>query len=167
MNYTTIYDADTTNGTGVRVVFWTSGCSHHCKECHNPQTWDPENGEKYTKEVEDKIISLLDKPYIRGITLSGGDPLYEGNLKDINSLVKRIKNELPNKDIWIYSGFTWEEIQSDERRREIVNRCDILVDGRFVIEKKNLKLKWRGSSNQNVIDVQKSLSTGKVALYCD
>lgn len=167
MNYTAIYDADTTNGVGIRVVLWTSGCSHHCKECHNPQTWDPKNGEEYTKETEDKIISLLNKPYIKGITLSGGDPLYEGNLKDINALVKRIKEELPTKNIWIYSGFTWAEVQADSRRKEIVDNCDIFVDGRFVIEKKNLMLKYRGSSNQNVIDVQKSLQQGSVVLYCD
>ena len=167
MNYTAIYEADTTNGVGVRVVLWTSGCSHHCFNCHNPQTWDPENGEKYTQETEDKIISLMDKSYIRGITLSGGDPLYEGNLECIDKLVKRIRKELPSKNIWIYSGFTWDEVQRDDRRKAIVNNCDIFVDGRFVMDLKNLRLKYRGSSNQNVIDVKKSLQAGSIVKFCD
>ena len=112
MYYTDIYKTDTTNGVGVRVVLWTSGCSHHCKDCHNPQTWSPTNGYPFTSETVEEIISSLDKNYIDGITLSGGDPLFKGNLNDILALVKTIRKRLPSKTIWIYSGFTWEEIHS-------------------------------------------------------
>jgi anaerobic ribonucleoside-triphosphate reductase activating protein len=170
MYYTDIYKNDTTNGIGVRVVLWTSGCSHHCKECHNPQTWSPTYGHPYTEETEKEIIDALNKSYINGITLSGGDPLYSGNLEIIYKLVKHIKSELPTKTIWIYSGFTWEEIFSsntDEMclRKEIIKLCDVFVDGLFEISKKNIRLKYCGSENQKVIDVQKTLASNKIILF--
>jgi anaerobic ribonucleoside-triphosphate reductase activating protein len=175
MRYTDIYKTDTTNGIGIRVVLWTSGCSHHCYQCHNPQTWSPDNGMPYTEETVAEIISALDKSYIDGITLSGGDPLFDGNLEDIFELVKKIRTELPNKTIWIYSGFTWEQIhdkysneqiaQRMELRKNIVELCDVFVDGKFELDKKNIRLKYCGSENQKVIDVQKTLKENKIILF--
>lgn len=170
MHYTDIYKNDTTNGVGVRVVLWTSGCSHHCKECHNPQTWSPTNGKPYTKDTENELLTALDKPYINGITLSGGDPLYIGNIETIYNLVKRIKQELPSKTIWIYSGFTWEQIFTSDTadmclRKEIIKLCDVFVDGLFDINQKNIRLKYCGSENQKVIDVQKSLNSNNIILF--
>lgn len=175
MFYTDIFPADTTNGSGIRVVLWVSGCSHHCKECHNPQTWCPTNGTLYTPSTTQSILSYLNKPYIEGITLSGGDPLYSDNLSEIYNLIKTIRKELPNKTIWIYSGYTWEEIHnsySDEKiqndmilRKQIVEMCDVFIDGKFEIEKKNIKLDYCGSENQKVINVQETLSQNKIIFY--
>ena len=162
MNYIDIYKSDTTNGPGIRVVLWVSGCSHKCKECHNPQTWDQNAGIEFDKDAEKTLVEYLKKPWIAGLTLSGGDPLFENNLNEVYAIVKKIKTELPNKTIWLYSGFTWEDIfdSQDENmllRQKIVSLCDVFVDGPFKINKKNLLLKWKGSENQKVIDVQKSL----------
>lgn len=171
MHYTDIYKTDTTNGTGVRVVLWTSGCSHHCKDCHNPQTWSPTHGKLFTQETIDEILSALDKSYIDGITLSGGDPLYSGNLNEIFNLIKIIREKLPTKTIWIYSGFTWEELHvktSDSDtilRKNIVELCDVFVDGKFELEKKNIRLKYCGSENQKVINVPQTLKENKIILY--
>lgn len=170
MYYTDIYKTDTTNGVGVRVVLWTSGCSHYCKDCHNPQTWSPTYGTPYTNDTIEEILTALDKSYIDGITLSGGDPLYAGNLKDILDLVKIIREKLPQKTIWIYSGFTWEEIHSSDdkdmlMRKEIVELCDVFVDGKFELEKKNILLKYCGSENQKVIDVKETLKNNTIILF--
>ena len=171
MHYTDIYKTDTTNGTGVRVVLWTSGCSHHCNDCPNPQTWSPTHGNLFTQETIDEILSALDKSYIDGITLSGGDPLYSGNLNEIFNLIKIIREKLPTKTIWIYSGFTWEELHvktSDSDtilRKNIVELCDVFVDGKFELEKKNIRLKYCGSENQKVINVPQTLKENKIILY--
>lgn len=175
MRYTDIYKTDTTNGVGIRVVLWTSGCSHHCYQCHNPQTWSPDNGTLYTEATVNEIMDALDKSYIDGITLSGGDPLFDGNLEEIFKLVQKIKTELPQKTIWIYSGFTWEEIHGEygneqiaqrmQLRKNIVEMCDVFVDGKFELEKKNIRLKYCGSENQKVIDVQKTLKENKIILF--
>lgn len=170
MKYTDIYKTDTTNGIGVRVVLWVSGCSHHCKECHNPQTWSPDNGFPYSEETEKEVLAALDKSFIDGITLSGGDPLFKGNLVAILNLVKRIRKELPQKTIWIYSGYTWEEIHSSSDadmllRKEIVELTDVFVDGKFELDKKNIRLKYCGSENQKVIDVKETLKNNKIILF--
>ena len=170
MNYTDIFKTDTTNGVGVRVVLWTSGCSHHCKDCHNPQTWSPTHGKPFTNDTVNEILEAMDKSYIDGITLSGGDPLYKGNLKDIYNLILTIKEKLPTKTIWIYSGFTWEELHSQQDedtilRKQIVELCDIFVDGKFELEKKNIRLKYCGSENQKVINVQETLKNNKIILF--
>ena len=175
MNYVDIYKTDTTNGEGVRVVLWTTGCSHHCQGCHNPQTWSPTNGKPYTENTQNEILEALNKSYISGITLSGGDPLYTDNLKEIYNLVLRIRKELPTKTIWLYSGFTWEElhdtyeipeVQSNMTlRKKIVELCDVFVDGKFEIDKKNIMLKYCGSENQKVIDVKKTLTEDKIIFF--
>lgn len=169
------------NGDGLRVVLWLSGCSHNCYKCQNPQTHNPNSGILFDENAEEELFRELSKDYISGLTLTGGDPLHENNLDGVLNLVNRIRLSFPEKTIWIYSGYTWEQImypvitddlnpKRDEiiqKRKEIVSQCDILVDGRFVNELKDISLKWRGSSNQRVIDIQKSLQQNKLILYCD
>ena len=183
INYHNITHDDMNNGDGLRVVLWLSGCSHHCFNCQNPQTWDPDSGILFDESAKQEIFNELSKDYISGITLSGGDPLHENNLSEVLSLVKEIRNLFPNKTIWLYTGYTWEEIRnvfgkskewlqarwkdSAINRWEIISMCNVLVDGEYIDDQRDITLKWCGSSNQRVIDVQKSLEQGKVVLYCD
>jgi len=161
MKYLSILDCDIIDGKGVRITLFVSGCSHKCKGCHNPESWDCNNGKEYTKEVEDKIIELLSKDYIDGLTLTGGDPLFISNRECILNLCKRVKQELPNKNIWLYTGYDWEEIKD----LELFKYVDVLVDGKFILELLDTTLAFKGSSNQRVIDVQKSLKENRVILY--
>lgn len=137
---------DINNGTGCRVTLWVSGCIHHCKGCHNKETWDFESGREFTDSDKNIIFDILDKPYIKGLTLSGGDPLcsYDDTLK----LVKEVKEKYKDKDIWLYSGFTFDIIKRDYN--EILNYIDVVVDGKFNEDLKDVSLKFRGSSNQNI-----------------
>lgn len=169
LNYIETYKTDTTNGVGIRVVLWTAGCSHHCKECHNPQTWNPEAGQLFDETAEKELFQALSKPFIRGITFSGGDPLYSGNISEVLRLIKKIRKELPNKDIWLYTGFVYEDIFNSNEpdmliRQEIINSIDILIDGPFIIDKKDLRLDWRGSSNQRIIDIPKTIKNKEITL---
>ena len=150
MNYHNITKDDMLNGDGLRVVLWVSGCNHHCFNCQNPQTWDENSGIPFDDNAEKELFEALDKPYISGITFSGGDPLYPNNRNEITRLAKRIKTELPNKTIWLYTGYKHEEVKD----LEIMQYIDILVDGEFIQELADPKLHWRGSSNQRVIDVK-------------
>lgn len=174
MNYIKITKNDIANGEGLRVTLWLSGCSHNCKGCHNPQTHNPINGILFDEKAEDEIFQELNKPYIAGLTFSGGDPLHENNLQDVLNLVNKIRLSLPKKNIWLYTGYTWEQIMNSNRtpiepqnalRQAIILKVDILIDGRYEDDKRDITLKWRGSSNQRVIDVQKSLNEGEVILY--
>lgn len=168
MNYATIKEHDTANGTGVRVSLFVSGCTHHCKECFNPEAWDFAYGQKYTKEVEDEIIRLLGRNYIKGLSLLGGEPFEPANQKELVKLVKRAKQEYPNKTIWAYSGYTFDSDLAEGGKahtdvtNEMLSCIDVLVDGEFVVALKDLKLHFRGSSNQRIIDVQSSLKQNKV-----
>ena len=168
MNYATIKDHDTANGIGVRVSLFVSGCTHHCKECFNQEAWDFNYGNKYTQEVEDEIIELLGRPYIKGLSLLGGEPFEPANQKELVKLVKRAKEVFPNKTIWCYSGYTYDKDLKPGGRAytdvtdEMMSYLDVLVDGEFVLELKDLKLHFRGSSNQRIIDVQESLKTNSV-----
>lgn len=137
---------DINNGLGCRVTLWVSGCIHHCKGCHNKETWDFNSGRVFTKEDKETLFKLLDKPYIKGLTLSGGDPLC--SYDDILSLVKEVKERYTDKDIWLYSGFTLDEIKSNFK--DILEYVDVIVDGVFIEELKDVSLKFRGSSNQNI-----------------
>ncbi len=141
------------NGDGLRVVLWVSGCSHRCKGCHNRITWDPDDGLLFDREAKQEIFHELDKPYISGLTLSGGDPLFPGNRSCIASLVKEVKEKYPHKTIWLYTGYTWEEISG----LSLLQYVDILVDGKYIESLKDTKLHWRGSSNQRIIDVKKQM----------
>ena len=151
------------NGDGLRVVLWLSGCSHCCKECQNPITWDPNGGLPFDQEAKEELFEELSKDYISGITLSGGDPLYYGNRTEVLALLKEIREAFPEKTVWLYTGFVWEVISN----LEIMDYVDVLVDGEFVLELKDTQLYWRGSSNQNVIDVKASRAAGNVVLHCE
>lgn len=161
MRYHNITKDDMLNGDGLRVVLWVAGCSHCCKECHNPVTWDPNGGLLFDEDAKKEVFDELDKDYISGITFSGGDPLHMANAYDVTALAKEIREKYPQKTIWLYTGSLWEEVC----HMEIVHYIDVLVDGEFEIEKKNENLHWKGSSNQRVIDVQKSLREGEVKLH--
>lgn len=177
MYYSGIEPCDALNGTGFRTVIWVSGCSIACKGCFNPSTHNQDYGQEYTQETEDYILKCLSKDYIDGITITGGNPLESYNIDVVLSLIKKIKSLYPTKTIWLYSGLVWEQIFNDGvylttncdgwKRREIVKYTDVFVDGVYIESKRNVNLKWRGSSNQRVINTKKSLKQGKVILYCD
>ena len=148
-------------GDGLRVVLWVAGCSHGCRDCQNPITWDPKGGIPFDGDARQEIFEQLQKDYIDGITFSGGDPLHEANVREITGLAREIRSRFPGKTIWLYTGYLWEEI----RGWEIVRYLDVVVDGRFEPQKKDLTLKWKGSYNQRVIDVPKTLELGQVVLH--
>lgn len=154
MNYHNITKCDQNNGDGLRVVLWVAGCSHHCKGCQNPQTWNDNYGIHFDKEAENELFEALGESYISGLTLSGGDPLYQKNLPYISKIVNKMRILYPAKTIWIYTGFTIEEILADKNKKEIVSKCDVLVDGEFEEDKRDVTLHWRGSSNQRVINIK-------------
>ena len=162
MNYATITKQDMLNGDGIRAVFWVTGCSHHCKGCHNPETWDENYGQLVTKDTYKELALALDPDYISGVTWSGGDPLYCGNRKELENLIMFVHDNF-QKTQWLYTGFLWEDIKD----LEIMKYIDVLVDGPYIEEQRDVSLKWRGSSNQRVIDVQKSLELNQIVLYCD
>ncbi len=167
MHYGEIKKTDIANGTGVRVSLFVSGCRHCCPDCFNSATWDFNYGTEYTKDTEDMIIKYLAPDYVRGLTLIGGEPFEKENQADLLKLVTRVKREYPHKDIWCYSGFTFEEIlngsrASGETATSLLNNIDVLVDGRFEKDKKDIRLKFRGSSNQRIIDIKKTLASGKI-----
>ena len=152
------------DGEGVRNSLYVSGCMFHCKGCYNAATWSFKAGIPYTKELEEQIMRDLAQPYVQGLTLLGGEPFLNTGI--LIPLVKRIRKELPEKDIWSWTGYTWEELMLETPDKlELLQLVDILVDGRFDIAKKNLMLQFRGSSNQRIIDVKKSLDQGKVVIW--
>ena len=165
MNYEKIDKCSVSNGLGVRTVLWISGCDIHCRNCHNPQTWDFNSGIPFTDDTIQEILYDLSKPYIKGLTLSGGHPLDPHNALEVLEIVKRVKMVFPNKDIWIYSGYVWEDIIKDNTLKEILKYTDVLVDGAYVDELRDISLAFRGSSNQRIIDVPKSLEQNKVILW--
>lgn len=171
MRYKKIIKFDTANGPGIRTTLFVSGCSHRCKGCHNPETWDPTTGYRFTKDTTEEILDSLDSDYISGLTLSGGDPLHFMNIRQISHLVSKVRSIYPNKSIWLYTGDTWEYLLKEayQYRNEyiytILDNIDVLVDGKFDITKKDISLPYCGSSNQRVIDVKESLKTNKIILY--
>lgn len=214
INYHNITYPDQNNGDGLRVVLWLSGCDHHCYNCQNPITWDANGGLLFDEKAKEELFRELDKDYISGLTLTGGDPLHPSNLDGVldivtefnkryrttqnivlnkednhnilNENVNKIRLLLPEKTIWLYSGYRFEECQpfseegilkpNDfapklqkilEKRWKIIKLVDVMVDGRYIDSQRNLSAKWRGSDNQRVIDTQKSLEQNKIVLYCD
>ena len=161
MNYHNITKDDMLNGDGLRVVLWVAGCTHHCKICQNPITWDVAGGLPFDKEAEDELFEALDKPYISGITFSGGDPLHFLNRDEVFRLVKKCREMFPQKTIWIYTGYLWDDVK-DCKGLEL---ADVLVDGEFEEKLKDNNLHWVGSSNQKIIDIKQSLKTGEIVLY--
>lgn len=171
MNYGEIKTTDIANGVGVRTSLFVSGCTHHCKGCFNEETWDFAYGKPFTKEVEDEIIESLRPVYVTGLTVLGGEPMEVVNQQVVRPFLERVKAELPDKNIWIYSGYTWEELNDAENKRchsedtdKILSIIDVLVDGEFKLDQKDISLRFRGSSNQRVIDVKKTLEEGQVVI---
>ncbi len=171
MNYADIKRIDVANGPGVRVSLFVSGCTHHCKGCFNPETWDFNYGELFTEKQVDEIISYLEPDHIKGLSLLGGEPFEYSNQQGLLPLLRKFKETYPNKDVWCYTGYLFDENIVKEmmvkwpETREIIKYIDIIVDGKFIQELKDLNLVFRGSSNQRIIDVQKSLETGDVILW--
>ncbi|MDE7270119.1 MAG: anaerobic ribonucleoside-triphosphate reductase activating protein [Acetatifactor sp.] len=153
MRYHNITKDDMLNGDGLRVVLWVAGCNHCCRECHNPITWDPDGGLLFDDAARAEIFEQLDKSYISGITFSGGDPLHPANRLDVRNFMAEIKERYPDKTIWLYTGDNWEKIH----QYPLMQYVDVVVDGEFHVEEKDAKLLWKGSRNQRVIDVKKTL----------
>ena len=208
MRYASIRSLDISNGEGVGVSLFVQGCDRHCFNCFNSETWDFNGGKEWTEKTKNKFMELIDRPYIRRISILGGEPLAEQNLDDVLSLIKEIRekypisqnsnsknigksrvledensNEIrisfPEKTIWLYTGYSFSEIfrgqastisqdgMDNFKRREIIKSCDVVVDGRYIDEQRDVTLKWRGSKNQRVISIPETLKQGKVVLYCD
>ena len=168
MNYADIKKIDVANGEGVRVSVFVSGCNHHCKGCFNECAWDFNYGKEFSEKEEQQIIDYMNHDYISGLSLLGGEPLEPRNQEGLLPLVKKVKEKFPNKDIWCYTGFDFEKdvvekmAKNNETTRELLKYIDIIVDGKFEEDKKDLKLQFRGSSNQKIVDVKKSLQTGQI-----
>lgn len=170
MNYAEIKNCDIANGPGVRVSLFVSGCTHHCPGCFNEVAWDFRYGKPFTQETIDLILGMLRPSYIRGLTLLGGEPFEPENQSAVVELLRQIKGEMPNKSIWAYSGYLFDRDILSGRlgdTREYLSYLDVLVDGPFVQEKKNLSLRFRGSENQRIIDVPATLSRGEIVLWHD
>ena len=171
MNYATIKYCDIANGEGVRTSLFVSGCRRHCPNCFNAVAWDFNYGEPFTKEVRNKILESLAPGYINGLSLLGGEPFEPSNQRALLPFLKKVKAAYPQKTIWLYTGFTLEELRSPDCRahteytEEILKLLTVLVDGRFVEEKKNISLRFRGSENQRLIDVAATLAAGSVTLW--
>lgn len=176
MNYHNITYPDMLNGDGLRVVLWLSGCDHHCYKCQNPQTHDVNSGVLFDKMAEEELFRELSKDYISGLTLTGGDPLHENNLDGVLNLINKIRLLLPEKTIWLYTGYTCYQLilpfyinrtmtEEECKRWEILNNIDVLVDGKYIDKLRDVSLQWRGSSNQRVIDVKQTLQKGEIVLW--
>lgn len=173
MNYGKIKNLDIANGEGVRISLFVSGCTHHCKNCFNQETWDFNYGEPFTQDTINQIIKLLKPKHVAGLTLLGGEPLHPNNQPYILDLIKQIRVKFgDNKNIWCYTGYTYDDLSNKKRAHtsstdEILSNIDVLVDGLYIDELRNISLKFRGSSNQRVIDVKKTLQSDKVILYLE
>ena len=203
IHYASIRNLDISNGEGIGVALFVQGCHFHCYNCFNTETWDFNSGKEWTPEVKEKFLELIDKPYIKRVSILGGEPLADENLDDVLDLVTEINKRynfqkvdsanpckmgvsedknadeirlsFPNKTIWIYSGYQWNQIFNDGvyltrdcagwKRREIVKKCDVMIDGKYMDSLRDPQLKWRGSSNQHVIDVEKSMIKGEIVLW--
>ena len=210
IHYASIRNLDISNGEGIGVALFVQGCHFHCYNCFNTETWDFNGGKEWTQEVKEKFLELIDKPYIKRVSILGGEPLADENLDDVLDLVTEINKRynfqkvdsanpckmgvsevenpdrfrlsFPNKSIWLYSGYTFDYIMegigydengafffldNDKKRYEIISKCDVLVDGRYIDSQRNPSKKWAGSDNQRVIDIRKSLEQNKIVLHCD
>lgn len=172
MHYGAIRKYDVANGPGVRITLFVSGCRNHCKGCFQKETWDFCYGQEYTNDTEDYILSMLDSDYVEGLTILGGEPFEPENQETILGLIKRVRKDLPQKNIWVFSGYRLEEEilkegahPNTQFSKEIISKIDVLVDGRFIEEKKNITLIFRGSENQRLIDIKKTLESGTVVLW--
>lgn len=174
MRYGAIKKRDIANGPGVRVVLFVSGCTHHCKGCFQPQTWDFNYGEEYTAETEQELIDALVPDFIDGLTLLGGEPFEPENQKVLITLLRRLRKELPQKTVWAFSGYTFEELTGKKESRarcevtdEMLSLVDVLVDGEFQLDKRNISLQFRGSENQRLIDLPQTFQNGEIVWWQD
>lgn len=172
MNYGTIKKRDIANGPGVRVSLFVSGCTHHCPGCFNADTWDFDYGTPFTAETEREILELMSPDFICGLSLLGGEPMEPQNQAVLLPFLRRLKQIYPQKTVWCYSGYTLEELQGESRARcehtdEMLSLIDVLVDGRFILAKKDIRLRFRGSANQRLIDLNKTRQTGEITLWND
>ena len=172
MHYAEVKYFDVANGPGIRVSLFVSGCPHACPGCFNEIAWNYEYGEKYTEEVEEKILTALSKPEIQGLSLLGGEPLFPANLHALLPLLRKMKERLPKKDLWCFSGYRYEELMQREGKEkeeilELFSQLSVLVDGRFHLEEKDLRLLFRGSRNQRLISIPETLESGKICLYAE
>lgn len=171
MYYSVIKKCDIADGPGVRVTLFVSGCTHHCEGCFNEETWDFQYGEPFTEDTAERILEMLGPDYIEGLTLLGGEPLEPGNREALLPLLRAVKEKYPKKNIWCYSGYLYEKDILErfcvrwEPMREFLSYLDVLVDGEFILARKDISLQFRGSSNQRIIDVQESLKQGRTALW--
>lgn len=179
MRYAQITSFEICNGKGAGVSLFTQGCHFRCKGCFNPNTWDFSGGKEWTEEIENKFFELIDRPYIKRVSILGGEPLANENVSDVFNLIIKIKDNFPDKNIWLYTGYTWNQIfypvitddfnpkrdQILDYRRKIVEICNVLVDGRYIEEQRDLTLEFRGSKNQRVVDIKQSLKENEVVLY--
>lgn len=168
MRYHDITTNDMKNGDGLRTVLWVAGCSHHCKGCHNPITWDADGGIEFDEKAEEELFSKLSQEHISGITFSGGDPLFVPNRQEILRLIKKVRKEFPNKTIWLYTGFKYETLLyliADDPVVSILENIDVLVDGVFIEELKDVNYHWAGSTNQRVINIKESLKEGRIIIH--
>lgn len=161
MRYHNITKDDMLNGDGLRTVLWVAGCSHGCKGCQNPITWDICGGLPFDEAAKEELFAELRQSYVSGITFSGGDPLHEKNRDEVGALIDEIRKTFPDKTIWLYTGYLWEEIKD----LPYIAQVDVVVDGEFIEELKDTTLHWKGSSNQRVIDVKETLKTGELVLH--
>lgn len=164
MNVSGINFESIADGEGVRVVVFISGCLHNCKGCHNPASHSFTAGQPFTSDLQDKIVAYIkNTPFISGLTLSGGDPMYSA--EELIPFVQKLRSEVDGVTVWIYSGFLYEEIKQNEEMSELLKQCDVLVDGEFVLEQRDITLAYKGSQNQRIIDIQKSMTNNKIILY--
>lgn len=161
MRYNKIRKMDVSNGPGVRVSIFMQGCAFHCKNCFNPETWDFKAGNEFTGATIEKVLSLADKEYVAGLSILGGEPMHPKNIEGTTMLAKRFKERFPNKTLWVWTGFLFDR---DLKDKEVLKYVDVLVDGQYVDELHDFTLKWRGSSNQRVIDIKQSLKKNKLVL---
>ena len=170
MHYATIKPRDIANGPGVRVSLFVSGCTHRCPGCFNAEAWDFDYGKPFDKAVVDELLTLLEPDYVKGLSLLGGEPFEPQNQAALVELLRKVREKYPKKTVWCYSGYTLEQLRGESRARceftdEMLSLIDVLVDGRFVMEKKNIRLRFRGSENQRLIDLNKTRETGEIVLW--
>ena len=161
MNYIKITKVDIANGPGCRTVLWVSGCNHECKGCHNPQTWDCNAGKEFNDNTMQELLDSLEPDYIAGLTFSGGDPLHPNNRDAVMKIAEKVRQQYPQKSIWLWTGFLWEEIKNIYG----LNNIDVIVDGPYIEAQRNISLPYSGSMNQRVLDVKKSLELNHPVLY--
>lgn len=178
MNYAQIRSMDISNGEGIGVSLFVQGCDFHCKNCFNSETWEFSKGQEWNDKTKNQFLKLVEKPFIQRVSILGGEPLHPKNVQNVLKIVDEIRVSYPTKNIWLYTGYTWEQIMHPvitdinseqlkmlQMRKELVSKCDVLIDGRYVDELRDISLHWRGSSNQRVINVQETLKQNQIVLW--